>query len=181
MTKTMKIKIIVIILILIVFGALIAVFSLKSPGVDGPGIAGGFEDGEEQIMLVDYYRATVATVGGDGYSETVLYRNSDGSCEVHYYSKYEGDAEEAHTAYAVDPGVLEEVFKIIRENKIASWNDKKYAAGLDGARYVLKFRDSKGEYIRVSSDNMPEDGVSVMNAVNACMSSYVNEDSKPLQ
>lgn len=144
--------------------------------IDGPGLINGFEDGEEQVMLIDYYSAVVATVGGDGYDETVLYQNKDGSCEIHYFSKYESDEEESHRVYRADPEVIEAAYDIINKNDMASWNEKYDGPGLDGGYYSLKFRNNEGEYVKVSSDSMPEDGINLMGEVAVCMDTHAIEE-----
>ena len=127
-------------------------------------------------MLIDFCKKTVGTSGGDGYSETVLYQNEDGSCEVHFYSRYEGDVEETHSVYTVDKAVIDDAYEIIDRNNIASWNETRYGPGMDGAVYVLKFRNEDGVYVRVSSENMPEDGLDIMCSVNNCLNRYVKEE-----
>ena len=143
-------------------------------------INGYTEKDEEQVLLVDYCSKTVATVGGDGYSETVLYQNRDGSCEIHFYSKYEYDKEEKHRGYSVDPAVIDAAYDIINEKKMILWNEKYDSFGLEGAEYILKFRGGSGEYIRCSSDHMPDDGLSIMSSVNALLIDYVNETGTEL-
>ncbi|MDO4976861.1 MAG: hypothetical protein Q4E53_06325 [Eubacteriales bacterium] len=133
---------------------------------------------EDIIMLIDYCKRTLATVGGDGYDETVLYQKKDGSCELHYYSKYEGDEVEAHSAYSVDQAVIEEAFDIIEKNKISNWNDEYDNIGLDGGEYILKFRTEDGGYIRATSNNMPENGISIMSSVAHCLDRYVDKENK---
>ena len=150
--------------------------------IHGSELINGFtEKDEEQVLLVDYCKKTVATVGGDGYSETVLYQNRDGSCEVHYYSKYEYDKAEKHSGYSVDPAVIDAAYKIINDNRMVQWNHKYDSFGMEGAEYILKFRGSGGEYIRCSSEHMPDDGLSIMGSVNALLNDYVNETGVQLE
>ncbi|MCR4611605.1 MAG: hypothetical protein K5644_06875 [Lachnospiraceae bacterium] len=134
-------------------------------------------EGEERIMLVDYCHKTVGTNGGDGYNETVLYYTKDGKCEVHYFSQYEYEGEMSHSIYEVDNKVIEDVYKILRELDMASWNEKyknsKYV--ITGAAYVVKFRLNDGEYVRVTSDNMPEDGIRKAYNIAACLDEYAND------
>lgn len=150
--------------------------------IKGSELINGYTDkDEEQVLLVDYCKKTVATVGGDGYSETVLYQNRDGSCEVHFYSKYEYDKAEKHSGYTVDPAVIEAVYKIINDNKIMQWNDKYNSFGMEGAEYVLKFRGNGGEYIRCTSEHMPDDGLSIMGSVNALLIDFVEQTGTELK
>ena len=175
MTKK-QIIILVTCVVLAVITALFFILRGRTPSkavVQDAGNAGE----REQNMLIDFCKKKVATVGGNGYSETVLYQNADGSCEVHYYSRYDGDTEETHSAYPVDRSVIEEAYGIINKNGIAGWNDKRYGPGPDGTVYILKFRADNGEYIRVTSDNMPENGIEIVCSVNECLSSHVKEGS----
>ena len=175
----MKKSCIIIIVLCVVLALSAALYFFKFRGtVDGPKLIHGFSEADgQQVMLIDFCKKTVATVGGDGYSETVLYQNRDGSCEVHYYSKYEGDTKESHSAYSVDKAVIAEAYEIINQNKIAAWNEKYNGPGMDGAIYVLKFRTNSGDYIRATSDNMPDDGIAILYSVNDCMNSFVKEDA----
>lgn len=137
-----------------------------------------FEEGEltESVMLVDFCRRTVATVGGDGYSEVVLYETPEGETQVHFYSRYEGDEEESHRAYRAADGVKEKAYELISRYGMAGWNDEEHGPGMTGAIVVLKFRCADGSYIRVSSDNMPDDGAGMMYDVRACLTEGLTED-----
>lgn len=128
---------------------------------------------EDQVMVIDFCKSTAATVGGDGYTETVLYQNRDGSLEVHYFSKYEGDEKESHTFYPAEDSVLEEAYKIINKYHMDKWNEKYDGPGLEGGGYSLGFRTDKGGFIRVSSDRMPDNGVRMMNEVCECLNNSV--------
>lgn len=163
-------KMLIIIAVMLAAGA--AVLLLRNRKEPVPEPSSLKDPGTEQTLLVDYIRRTVATAGGDGYSETVLYLNSDGTAQVHFYSRYEPEEKEHHTAYSVDSAVIEEVYAIISDERISSWNDRKYLPGPDGAVYVLKYRTADGEYIRVSSDSMPEDGIGIIGKINTVMGSY---------
>lgn len=48
-------------------------------------------------MLAEYCTKTVATVGGDGYTEWVLNRRADGGLQLDYYRNYVGYENEIHT------------------------------------------------------------------------------------
>lgn len=161
--------------VLLLAAAGILIFLSRSR-IDGPALIRGFrEDESDPVMLVDYCVKTVATVGGDGYRETVLYQHRDGSCEIHYYRMYDADSEEAHSAYSADGPVIAKVYAIINREHIADWNDRKYSRGPHGIQYVLKFRGSDGEYVRVTSDSIPKDGIEVFQKVGECLSAHAGE------
>lgn len=163
---------------LILLAAVLLWFLLRARDIDGPRLIERYgESDENPVLLIDYCVKTLATVNGDGYRETVLYQWKDGACEVHYYSKYEGDEEETHRGFSVDSAVLEEAYRIISKNRISVWKDRRYAPGPDGTQYILKFRTEDGTYIRVSSDNMPEDGQAILAQVKACLDRYALEEN----
>lgn len=164
---------------LIVTAAVIIIITVCSRHIDGPSLRNDFSDSDgDKVMLIDYCKKTVATVGGDGYRETVLYQNRDGTCEVHYYSKFVYDEVESHSGYTVDSKVIEDAYAIINRHAIVTWNDRKFGSGPDGAVYILKFRGNNGEYTRVTSNNCPENGISVMSDVVACLRDYADEGEK---
>lgn len=96
------------------------------------------------VMLIDYCHRTVATVGGDRYKEVVLYKNSGGSAELHFYEKRQSETKEAHMAYAVDKAVIEEAYALITKNRASTWSKKKIlgnVGAVTGAVNILKFRN----------------------------------------
>lgn len=128
-------------------------FSAEEPSVPG----------NEQQLLADYYEATVATVGGDHYSEMVLYRNANGSYEIDLFTKFE-DEPEICSVYPADETYYDAIVSVVKENGIDKWNDTKYVAGLTGKEYAFRFY-LDGEYYRVTSDNMPDDGLTALAAI----------------
>ena len=104
-------------------------------------------------MLVDVCKKTTGTVGGDGYSESVLYRNEKtGEYQVHTYSKYENMLSEAHASYTCPAGTAEKILAYIKTNSLASLKNVK-GHPLCGGDYIIKFLSS-GELIRLDSGNL---------------------------
>ena len=104
-------------------------------------------------MLVDYCSKTLATVGGDGYDEVVLYRNDQtGELQIHTYSKYVYMPKEKHRSFKAKDGAAEAVFALIEELKLADYKDRR-GFGLCGGMYVCKFLKD-GEIIRITTDNL---------------------------
>ena len=159
-------KYIIVTVIIIIIAAAVTIWR-NTAAIDVPA-----NTGKDSVMLIDYCERTVATVGGDVYSETVLYQNRDGSCEVHYFSKYECDEEESHIYFPADEAVVKEAYSIISSSHMKKWNEKYDTSGLEGASYSLKFLTDNGEYITVTSDNMPDNGVGIMRSVENCISSF---------
>lgn len=165
---------------LLVLGAVFVPFPVQqiAPVPDAPRVAAvEFEPGDEPLMLIDYCRSTVATVGGDGYSEVVLWLYPDGSTQVHYYDWYEDyEGEERHMAYTVDPAVAEDAYVLIGEYGFDGWETRKdLLPGMTGARITLKYRAADGTYVGVSTDRAPEDGAEQMRNVMLCITGYVND------
>ncbi len=161
------------VVMLSIIGGIIFYNYMKDKEIYTPDLT--FAEGEDKIMLVDYMRRTVGTNGGDGYRETVLYCTKDGNCEVHYYSKYDYDEAESHEQHEADKGVVEDVYNVIKKADMASWNDK-YKDSTNvicGAAYIVKFRDGHGDYIRVSSECMPDDGIELMGGVATVLNRHV--------
>ena len=136
------------------------------------------EQGEEDIMLIDYYRATVATVGGDGYDEYVLYRYSDTEAKLSVFSKHYGDEEESRTDYIVPYEAVKKCYELIEEKQFRGWKDRKDTYGITGAFVAVKFREDDGSYVRVSSESMPDGGREDMDAVGGLLAEYMKEEYK---
>lgn len=108
---------------------------------------------KNENLVFDYYEATVATVGGDGYDEYCLYKYTDNKLILACYSKTE-DEDEKMNFCIVDSSVLKDCMDLVKRNKMLKWKDGR---GLNGKRYVVKFMNN-GELTRVTSDDMPENG-----------------------
>ncbi len=125
-------------------------------------------------MVVDFCQKTVATADEDSYSETVLYMYNGKKCEVRLYVKHIGEEEQC-SVYEVDSAVVDEVYNIINEHEILTWKEKYSREPLCGAEFVLKFRREDREYERVTTENMPENGLEIMLTVNRCLIKYAIE------
>lgn len=104
-------------------------------------------------LLVDSYKATVATVGGNGYDEYCLYQKDD-DYEIHYFLKYENE-KEIHQAYRTDKKCRDELFDYIEKENIKDYMNKSFPS-MTGGILVIKFKDGEN-LIRISSDNVPYD------------------------
>ena len=130
---------------------------------------------DEDVMLVDYYTAVVGTVGGDHYTERVLYDYSDTQAKLTVYTKYDGE-EEQSVSYLVPYEAVEKCREIIKKNKLNVWNKKYDGPAPTGGVTAVRFRCDDGSYVRVSTDAMPDDGERIMDSIGAVMQSYVKDE-----
>lgn len=131
----------------------------------------------EDIMLIDYYRATVATVGGDDYREIAVFEYGNGKVKLKVFQKVHG-SDETCTTYIVPDSVVKECRKVIKKHNFSNWKNLKDGIGLCGAVTVVKYREKNGDYIRVSTENMPPDGDTQLSEVGTVLRRYVKEEYK---
>ncbi|MBR6916838.1 MAG: hypothetical protein IKN38_01515 [Clostridia bacterium] len=131
---------------------------------------------EPDTMMVDYCRKTVATVGGDGYTETVLYYVDRYEAKLETYEKYEPDEEETVVTYRVPYEAIERCYDVIAQENLRGWDEIEDKIGLCGAETVCKFREDDGSYVRVSTDDMPQDGEASIDRVGAVMYEYIKDE-----
>ena len=181
--------------ILLLMIGVLSVMGLFGCKADGNGAAGSTNAGDENVMpdhdmivsddpkdhitnqnmVFDYYEATVATVGGDGYDEYCLYKYTDNELVLACYSKTE-DQEEKMDFCVVPSSVLDDCMDLVKQNKMLEWKDGR---GLNGKRYVVKFM-SGGELKRVSSDDMPENGREAFYAIDSILSTAWSQNYSSL-
>lgn len=130
---------------------------------------------EDQLtLLVDYCERRMATVGGDGYSEIVLYRNeADGSCQLHTYEKYEYMDKEIHIAYTTEEETVQEIFDLIKQENIQQYVGKSHG-GLCGGMVILKFVQ-KGEVTRITTDNLPMEKINSLYKIGTFIKSKIGK------
>ena len=131
----------------------------------------------EEELLFDYYSSPVAVVGDAIYHETTINRGSDGNIYINIYSgdKNKGTTN-SHTTYTSSIEALESVMEIVRKYDMESWNETG-GPGIAGAIKVAKFFNSNNEFIRISSDKMPEDGLKAFNEIINCLGSFIKEEN----
>lgn len=108
-------------------------------------------DDKGLVVLLDVCHHTVATVGGDGYTETVLYRRDPDTYEIHTYRKYEYMPQEEHYAYRTTKEVWDEVQKYLKKEDVAKFENKN-GVPVCGGEDVIKF-PVKDRYVRLTSSN----------------------------
>ncbi|MEE3334073.1 MAG: hypothetical protein VZR54_07360 [Ruminococcus sp.] len=132
------------------------------------------------VLLIDYYYATVATVGGDGYDEIALYEytSDDSLVMLNVYSKTESDDIESCISYLVPREAVDKCMEAIEKSGLRDWRGLSNPLSMTGALIVCKFRDSNGSYVRVSSEAMPEDGKEKLSNIAAVLGQYIKEKYK---
>lgn len=131
----------------------------------------------ESPLLVDYYHAVVATAGGDRHYELVLSEAMNYNIRLDVYRGTPG-SEETKDSYIVPRESVDKCMEVIRKNKINEWNDRTDTYGITGAVTVVKYRDDYGNYVRVSTEKMPENGERIMDEVKTVMEQYIKPEYK---
>lgn len=136
-----------------------------------------FEPSDEGLtILVDACRKTLATVGGDGYTEEVLYLDEKtGQYSVHQYIDYQYMARPTHRGYRVTKDFADGVLRTVEEQKLAGFVG---AQGLPmcGGDMVVKFW-ADGKFVRVSMANLMGDP-SPLYAVQNALCKALKEENK---
>ena len=134
-------------------------------------------DYPENVMLIDYYAATVGTDGGDSHRELVLSTTNDPEKLLLEVFEQSGDGAESRVRYSAPYSAAEDCFDVIYSNNMAGWKDIDDPYVIDGALTVVKYRDEYGGYVRVSTEQMPRDGEAALGAVGAALSRYLSADA----
>jgi len=121
-------------------------------------------------MLVDVCKKRVATVGGDGYSEYVLYRHKiTGAYELHFYSSYV-NSKEIHNEAEVDEVVCTTLFEKIKEYNFEELAKVK-GIGMCGGELVCKYV-LDGVVTRISSSVSGSQVMGPISSMYELMSAY---------
>ncbi|MBQ7714613.1 MAG: hypothetical protein IJT70_01955 [Clostridia bacterium] len=134
---------------------------------------------EEGTVLIDYYDAVVGTDGYDRYDEMVLTYLDRFEVKLDVYGGYMTDDDGGCVSYVVPYSLVEECYDIIEEEGFRTWSDRDDLTPIDGAFIKLEFYDEDEEdYVRVSSEEMPEDGERSFGKIRAAISAYINDTYK---
>ena len=115
-------------------------------------------------MVFDCYSATTGTDGYDGYDEYALYRWEESDLLLVSYSKWEEEGKgEVVRVCRVPLSLLYDAVRIAHEYGMQNWKD---GMAITGAFYAVRFYEG-GELIRVSSDDMPEDGQKAFGSIES--------------
>ncbi len=140
------------------------------------------EEGVEETLLYEYYRATDAAP--DGKAETysiALYSisetDSDGNTEDRTelrVSKTNIDGTTEENVYDAKRYGSYECDEIAKEYYMHGWDTMKNTISEDGMLKSVKFRTATG-YITVSNGCMPENGNEGMGKIRQILESYIEE------
>lgn len=120
---------------------------------------------EKCELVFDYYEATVGTDGGDGYDEFAVYREKDGRLFMAKYSQWNG-GEKSCRACEITDTVFNNCMEAVDRHNMRKWKD---GIAITGELYVVKFREAE-RTIRVSSDDMPENGLEAFGEIQEALS-----------
>jgi len=127
---------------------------------------------ENATVLVDSFNRITGTVMIQPYSEIVLYEAEPNDILEVYKN---GDMEdETVSRYYVSKDAYPKILKIILDLQMDTWNDLEDTYPIDGAFYVVRFWDGEKQ-VRVTSDDMPSDGMQAFYTVDNAMYALLNE------
>ena len=115
----------------------------------------------QKILLADYFEREI-TEDESPYFEAVLYSYSDTQALMEIYTAG-GTDHEKMTACLVPLETVDQLMEVICTYGMNGWNSRE-GSGISGKLYVCKFREG-GSLVRVSSENMPDDGLEAFDAV----------------
>ncbi len=130
-------------------------------------------------MLVNYCKKTVATVGGDGYDEIVLWRDdTNDTYQVHTYTKYQYMPKEIHKGYKADTALCDSAYAKIEENRLEEYVNKNEFGGFAGGMYVCKYTKEDGSVVRVTTDNLPMGKANLIHEIGQILYSVVKPENQ---
>ena len=136
------------------------------------------DDESEDAMLLDLYTSAVATDGGDGSTEWVLYAYSSVQLKLIVYRQDAETDTETRTTYLVPYAALGRCLEVIDGEDMRHWDDVQALDGEEGAVTVCKFREPDGSYARVTSEAMPPDGSRAFSRIREVLQSYATDAYK---
>ena len=127
-------------------------------------------------VLGGYCKKTMATVGGDGYDEIVLYKNDkDGSLQIHTYSKYAYMQKEIHHSFKAKEGVYEALLSLTDKLHLDEYEGKR-GISLCGGMYICKYREDGVLHV-VTTDNLGTDGPSIIIQIGNLLGNFKGEET----
>ena len=140
-------------------------------------MTGNATDGD---MLVDYYTKAIVEVEAweeePGYYEQVLYIKDAENLKLEVYVDGGTDAEEK-TTFTIPYEAWDRCQEAIRKHKMGKWNGRKKNITVEGKITVTRFRNGN-DYVRVTSEDMPENGLEGMEEIHNILAEYVKSEYK---
>ncbi|MBQ7475393.1 MAG: hypothetical protein IJS78_05670 [Clostridia bacterium] len=122
------------------------------------------------VLLIDYYTATVGTDGCDSYHEAALY-TATGEYQKLLIINGGADGEETVTEYHVPPETSEKCFRVIFELELDRWDEEEDRTCLDGSVTTVKYRFGD-DYKTASTNDMPYGGEGALDSVGRFLERY---------
>ena len=154
-------------LVMLVFMLAVSVFGCtdKSPAaVDDSAVPASPEECITKENMIFYYsEAVVATVGGDGYKEYRIYKYTNS--EVILLKNTKDAEQELKSDYHLVPvSVFDDCMKLTKKYKMGKGKWLSGGTGIVGGICIVGFIKD-GEYVSVSSECMPDNGMDAFDAV----------------
>lgn len=124
-------------------------------------------------MLINYYSKTYHVNGYSSYEMVLSTTSQPNKVKLDIYTK-QVDANETCSTTYLPFNVVEECMLWIQKCQMNQWNEDNNTESLDGKLLVCKFYFN-GEYIRVSTDCMPENGEQMIEEVANIISKHVSQ------
>ena len=141
-------------------------FGIAKPPVYQPTAA----EIEEHVILIDYFERVVGTPEEQPYFEMVLSAYSETELLLDIYT--EGDTpQEEKKSYIVPLSAYTDAAAVFTKHGMKTWNDRDDCYGITGKYYVCNIKVGD-QYIRVTSEHMPEDGKDAFYAVQSALQAY---------
>ncbi|MBR5796481.1 MAG: hypothetical protein IKY26_10085 [Erysipelotrichaceae bacterium] len=128
----------------------------------------------KEHMLINYYSKTYHVNGYSSYEMVLSTTPQPNEVKLDIYTKQE-DANETCSTIYLPINVVEECMKWIQKCQMNQWNENENTESLDGKLLVCKHYFN-GEYIRVSTDCMPENGEQMIEEVANIISKHTGKN-----
>ena len=118
----------------------------------------------EENLYFSYFEKEITAEEQPPYTEYRLYEREEGTGMILKYETGDGDHEYS-SCCLVPENTWDYCMNIVRNFGMADWKD---GSGLRGKYYSVVFPDGSGNMMKISSDDMPEDGQTAFD--------YIEED-----
>ena len=174
-------KIVAIMLPVLVAAAVLTACGMKNKHVENGGDIVRYESPvqlpeESGVMLLDCFETVRGAEEDRGYEELVLYTTDDPSVLLLERYAADADGEQTLTKYHVSCHAAELCYTIMENYDMRHWEEMDDTVSLDGVLKSCKFYDN-GTYVRVSTEQMPEDGENALAEIRLTLGDYMTEEN----